>query len=145
MFEHVGQKYWRTYFDTVKRCLKPGGSALVQCITLDDHLFETLGNTTGFMEEYIFPGGMLPSKTRFRKAATGAGLVCRELYGFGQDYAETTSRWLSRFEASLDEVKALGYDERFVRMWRFYLSCCIASFRSRRTDVMQAHLTRPPV
>lgn len=141
MFEHVGKQYWPEYFRTIKQRLKPGGTAMVQTITLDDRLFVELGNTTGFIEKYIFPGGMLPSKTRFRAEADAAGLKCNELFAFGLDYARTLSEWSLRFEAHIDQVRALGYDERFIRMWRFYLSCCIASFVSKRTDVMQAELT----
>lgn len=141
MFEHVGERYWPVYFETIKKHLKRGGKALVQTITLDDYLFESLHGYSGFIEQVIFPGGMLPSKSRFHKAVVNAGLACREIYAFGQDYARTTQEWLSRFEAKKAEVKALGYGETFVRLWRFYLSCCIASFTSHRTDVMQAELT----
>jgi len=141
MFEHVGEKYWPDYFRTIKARLKPGGRALVQSITLDDYLFESLHGYSGFIEQVIFPGGMLPSKSRFHKAARQGGLECREMYAFGQDYARTLTHWLDRFEKHTWEVKALGYDEPFLRLWRFYLSSCIASFTSRRTDVMQAELT----
>lgn len=140
MFEHVGEAYWPIYFDTVKKCLKPGGKAMVQSITLDDYLFESLHDYSGFIEQVIFPGGMLPSKSRFRAAADKAGLQCREMYSFGQDYARTTRHWLSRFETHKGDIKALGYDEAFIRLWRFYLASCIASFTSHRTDVMQAEL-----
>jgi len=141
MFEHVGERYWPIYFSMIRNLLKPGGKAMVQTITLDDQLFEKLGNTTGFIEKYIFPGGMLPSKKRFRQEAEKAGLNCKEFFAFGKDYARTLNCWLERFEAKLPEVKALGYDERFIRIWKFYLSSCIASFASERTDVMQAELT----
>jgi len=140
MFEHVGEKYWPVYFDTVKNHLKPDGKAMIQTITLDDYLFESLQGKSGFMEQVIFPGGMLPSKSRFYAAAEHAGLQCREIYAFGQDYARTTSIWLSRFEEQKQTIKSMGYDETFIRLWRFYLSCCIASFTSHRTDVMQAEL-----
>jgi cyclopropane-fatty-acyl-phospholipid synthase len=141
MFEHVGHRYWPVYFRAIKRLLKPGGKAMIQTITLDDDLFEKLGSTTGFIEKYIFPGGFLPSKRRFRQAAGKAGLNLHEIYAFGGDYARTLTCWLNRFESQLKEVKALGYDETFIRMWRFYLASCIASFASRRSDVMQAEIT----
>ena len=141
MFEHVGEDYWPVYFETIKQKLKPGGTAMIQSITVDDALFESLHNVTGFIERYIFPGGMLPSKTEFKKHAKAAGLDCRELYGFGQDYATTLSHWLGRFEAHQDEVRALGYDGKFIRLWRFYLASCIACFKSRRIDVMQVEIT----
>jgi len=140
MFEHVGEHYWPDYFETVKKCLKPSGKAVVQTITLDDYLFESLHGYSGFIEQVIFPGGMLPSKSRFHKAAAKAGLECREMYAFGQDYARTTRQWLRRFEMRKREIKMLGYDDAFLRLWRFYLSCCIASFSSHRTDVMQVEL-----
>jgi cyclopropane-fatty-acyl-phospholipid synthase len=141
MFEHVGESYWPIYFRTIKERLRPGGTAMVQSITLDDVLFEELHGVSGFIEQYIFPGGMLPSKSRFKSVAAKEGLVCREMFGFGQDYARTLEHWLSRFEAHKSEVIALGYDKPFLRLWRFYLASCIASFRSKRTDVMQVEIT----
>jgi len=140
MFEHVGERHWPVYFDTVRKCLKPGGRAMIQCITLDDYLFEALHDYTGFVEQVIFPGGMLPSKSRFYAAAAKAGLACQEIFTFGQDYARTTRHWLSRFDAHKWDIKALGYDDSFLRLWLFYLASCIASFTSRRIDVMQAQL-----
>jgi len=141
MFEHVGEKFWPVYFDTIREHLKPGGNAMIQSITLDDRLFESLHNHYGFIEYYIFPGGLLPSKTRFRAAAAKAGLSCREIFSFGQDYTRTLRLWLERFESNLPRVKQQGYDEPFIRLWRFYLASCIASFVSCRTDVMQVELT----
>lgn len=141
MFEHVGERYWPIYFDTIRERLKPGGKALIQSITLDDYLFQSLHNYTGFMEQIIFPGGMLPSKSAFYNAITKAGLECREMFSFGQDYAHTIRHWLARFDAQKARIKALGHDEAFVRLWRFYLASCIASFTIHRTDVMQAELT----
>lgn len=141
MFEHVGERYWPAYFDTIRDRLKPGGKAVVQSITLDDYLFESLHDTQGFIEQVIFPGGMLPSKSRFYKAVMRAGLRCHEMFGFGQDYIRTLTAWLERFEAQKTAVKELGYDDAFIRLWRFYLASCIASFSSRRTDVMQAEIT----
>jgi len=140
MFEHVGEQYWPVYFDTIKQHLKPGGKALIQSITLDDYMFEALHGHSGFIEQVIFPGGMLPSKSRFQAAAMRAGLTCRELYSFGQDYTRTVTHWLQRFETRKAEIKNLGYDESFLRLWRFYLASCIASFTSHRTDVMQAEI-----
>lgn len=142
MFEHVGEAYWNTYFTTLKRLLRPGGKALVQTITLDDTLYETLHGYSGFIEQVIFPGGMLPSPSRFRMAAQKAGLACEETYAFGKDYARTAQLWLDRFNARKEEVQALGYDDTFQRLWRFYLSACIAVFSSGRTSVMQARLHR---
>lgn len=114
---------------------------MVQTITVDAHIFEPLQNVAGFIETYIFPGGMLPSRFRFEQAAAKQGLMCCEIFSFGEDYAITLGHWLTRFESCKDDIAKLGYDERFLRLWRFYLSCCIACFISRRTDVMQAKLT----
>jgi cyclopropane-fatty-acyl-phospholipid synthase len=141
MFEHVGRRYWPSYFRTLRKLLAPGGKAMVQSITLDDDLFESLGNTTGFIEKYIFPGGFLPSKRRFCEAVAEAGLTLHELYPFGQDYARTLACWSERFKTQLEKVKAMGYDEQFIRMWHFYLASCIAAFASSRTDVMQVEIT----
>lgn len=141
MFEHVGEQYWPVYFDTIRNHLKPGGNAMVQTITLDDDLFQSLHHVSGFIEHYIFPGGFLPSKYEFRKHAEAAGLECEELYAFGQDYAMTLKHWLNRFESQLPQIKAQGYDENFIRLWRLYLCSCIASFKTHRSDVMQAKLS----
>jgi cyclopropane-fatty-acyl-phospholipid synthase len=141
MFEHVGEKYWPVYFKAIKEHLKPGGKAMVQSITLDNEMFEKLRGVTGFIEEVIFPGGMLPSQARFCAAAKESGLQCKELFAFGKDYMRTCSEWLTRFQSKRDEVLALGYDESFIRLWKFYLSACIASFASNRSSVMQAELT----
>lgn len=143
MFEHVGEKYWGEYFATIKEHLRPGGRAMVQTITIDDNIFERSHNMSGFIETYIFPGGMLPSKTRFEQEAEKQGLICHEKFEFGQDYAITLDHWLTRFELHKDDILKLGYDDRFIRLWRFYLSSCIASFTSHRTSVMQAELTHP--
>jgi cyclopropane-fatty-acyl-phospholipid synthase len=140
MFEHVGRRYWPSYFRTLRKLLSRGGKAMVQTITLDDDLFERLGNTTGFIEKYIFPGGFLPSKRRFCEAVAQAGLTLHEVYPFGQDYVRTLACWSERFEAQSEKVKAMGYDEQFIRMWRFYLASCIAAFACDRTDVMQVEI-----
>lgn len=145
MFEHVGEEYWPLYFSTIKKHLKPTGNALIQSITLDDSAFERLKRVVGFIEYYIFPGGMLPSKSRFRAEAQKAGLTCREIYSFGGDYALTLANWLARFNARISEVKALGYDDKFIRLWRFYLASCIAAFKTQRTDVIQVELTHGSV
>jgi len=140
MFEHVGERYWPVYFETIRQRLNRGGKALVQSITLDKDVFETWHNHRGFIEEVVFPGGMLPSVPRFLTAVKQAGLECHDIFPFGQDYVRTLQHWLSRFEMHKQEVRALGYDDKFLRLWRFYLSACIASFASGRSDVMQAEL-----
>lgn len=140
MFEHVGESYWPTFFNTLKTHLKPDGKALVQSIVLDNDVFEHLGNARGFIEEYIFPGGMLPSQSRFRTCAKNEGLVCNDVYEFGQDYVITLKHWMNNFDEHIEQISALGYDKKFIRLWRLYLSSCIASFETSRSSVMQVEL-----
>ena len=141
MFEHVGDYCWASYFAAIKKHLKPGGRAVIQSTTINDALFQELHNYSGFMEQVIFPGGMLPSQPRFCEAAKKEGLQCEESFAFGADYIRTLQCWQERFHAHREDIKALGYDESFLRLWRFYLSSCIASFASGRTDVMQVLVT----
>jgi cyclopropane-fatty-acyl-phospholipid synthase len=137
MFEAVGEAYWPSYFATLKRCLRPGGRACVQTIVIDDALFERYRVGTDFIQQYIFPGGMLPSPSAFRREAQRAGLAVVNELAFGPDYARTLATWRERFHARLDAVRALGFDERFVRIWDFYLAYCEAAFARRSTDVVQ--------
>ncbi|MFN3544690.1 MAG: class I SAM-dependent methyltransferase [Thiobacillus sp.] len=140
MFEAVGEAYWPAYFATLKRSLKPGGRAVVQTILIDDALFERYRTGTDFIQQYVFPGGMLPSARRFRVEAQRAGLSITAAEHFGLDYAETLRRWRVAFHAELDAVRALGFDERFVRIWHFYLAYCEAGFRAGSIDVAQFRL-----
>jgi len=142
MFEAVGEEYWPTYFSKIHQVLSPGGRAGLQIITIRDELFEHYRTHTDFIQRYIFPGGMLPSETRLRAETMRAGLEWREVSRFGQDYAETLAEWALRFEAAWDEIIKLGFDERFRRLWRFYLSYCEAGFRTERTNVIQLGLSR---
>lgn len=137
MFEAVGETYWPAYFETLARTLAPGGRAVVQTITIDDALFERYRRGTDFIQQYVFPGGMLPSITAFEAAAARAGLRVSTRLAFGQDYAHTLQLWRETFCARLAEVRALGFDERFVRTWLFYLAYCEAAFRMGNTDVVQ--------
>lgn len=140
MFEAVGEAFWPTYFDKLQSLLATRGKALIQTITIEEPYFEKYRSTGDFIREYIFPGGMLPTTERFRQEASKAGLAVADVFHFGQDYARTLREWLAAFDAKLPEVSALGYDEGFIRMWRFYLSACIASFDTKRTNVMQVEL-----
>ena len=140
MFEHVGADYWDDYFRVVKRRLKPFGRAMIQSIYVPDATFRTAGARPGFIELYIFPGGQLPSPEVFKQRAEAAGLVCKEQFAFGFDYRRTLENWRARFESKLAEVRALGHDERFIRLWRLYLNACIAAFATQRTGVMQVEL-----
>jgi cyclopropane-fatty-acyl-phospholipid synthase len=140
MFEAVGEAYWPTYMETLKRCLRPGGRAALQVITIDPSMFEDYKASPDFIQHYIFPGGMLPTVERFDEAAGAAGLKVAQRSFHAQDYARTLATWHERFNQSLDEVRALGYDERFIRMWRYYLSYCEAGFIDERINVMQIAL-----
>jgi len=140
MFEAVGERYWKEYFDTLAARLKPGGQALVQSITIDERHFERYRSTADFIQEYIFPGGMLPSVERFERGAAGAGMRCSEHYAFGPDYAETLRRWRAVFHATSAQASALGLDTHFMRIWDLYFAYCEAAFDEGRTDVVQFHL-----
>jgi len=142
MFEAVGREYWDAYFQTVQRQLKPGGKACIQAIVIRDDLFERYARSADFIQRYVFPGGMLPSTALFEQHARAAGLRVVERFAFGLDYAETLRRWRHAFLAREDEVRAQGFDERFVRLWEFYLAYCEAAFDAGNTDVIQFTLQR---
>ena len=140
MFEAVGERWWPTYFSTVARALKPGGKALIQSITIRDDLFSAYRRGTDFIQQYIFPGGMLPSRSAFRRAAERQGLQVTDEFAFGLDYARTLAEWRAAFEAHWPQIAALGFDETFRRLWRFYLCYCEAGFLAGNIDVVQFEL-----
>ena len=140
MFEAVGEQFWDAYFAAVKRNLKPGGRALVQSITIDEALFARYRVGTDFIQQYIFPGGMLPSPTEFLARAAAAGLTSAGSLRFGRDYAETLKRWRAAFMGVLPQVREQGFDQRFVRLWEFYLAYCEGAFNAGSTDVVQFEL-----
>lgn len=142
MFEAVGEAYWPRFFHKVRDVLSPGGRAGLQIITIRDELFRVYRQRSDFMRKYIFPGGMLPSEARLRQETASAGLEWESITRFGQNYARTLAEWGSQFEGAWDEIRTLGFDERFRRLWRFYLSYCEAAFRTGRTDVVQLSLGR---
>jgi cyclopropane-fatty-acyl-phospholipid synthase len=142
MFEAVGREYWDSYFDTLRRCLKPGGLACIQSITIRDDLFERYLRSTDFIQQYIFPGGLLPSVSQFEAQARRFGFTVERRLAFGLDYAETLRRWRAAFGLREQEVRRLGFDERFMRIWHFYLAYCEAAFTLRNTDVVQFTLRR---
>ena len=142
MFEAVGERWWPTYFRTVANALKPEGRAVIQSITIRDDLFATYRRGTDFIQQYIFPGGMLPSRAEFRAPAARQGLVVRDEYAFGVDYARTLALWRDAFDARWPQIAALGFDEPFRRLWRLYLSYCEAGFLAGNIDVVQFELAR---
>ena len=143
MFEAVGEEWWPTYFSKVSQCLRPGGRAALQVITIDEKAFAHYRDNPDFIQLYVFPGGMLPPAPRFHEVAAAAGLQCREQAFFGEDYAITLRRWFEEVRRSAGIIEALGYSESFLRMWRYYLAYCEIGFRSGRVDLMQTVLERP--
>ena len=143
MFEAVGREYWGGYFATLRDRLKPGGRACIQSITIRDDLFDRYVRSTDFIQQYIFPGGLLPSPSAFRAEAERAGLEVINQFHFGADYAETLRRWRAAFLDRDAQVRRLGFDTRFMRTWEFYLAYCEAAFATGNTDVVQFTLRRP--
>ncbi len=143
MVEAVGERFWPRYFRAVRDRLKPGGRAAVQSIVIAEDAFERYRRSSDFIREYIFPGGMLPSVSRFVEEARKAGLEAREPFLFGRDYAQTLRRWRTAFDAQEERIRALGFDDAFLAAWRFYFHYCEAGFDSGRVDVMQIELVRP--
>ena len=143
MFEAVGREYWPGFFATLHDKLKPGGRACIQSITIRDDLFERYVAGTDFVQQYIFPGGLLPSPSQFRAQAQAVGLEVLNELAFGADYAETLRRWRERFLAEESGVRRIGFDTRFMRIWEFYLGYCEAAFDGGNTDVIQFTLRKP--
>jgi cyclopropane-fatty-acyl-phospholipid synthase len=142
MFEAVGERYWPIYFNKIRDSLTPGGRAGLQIITIRDELFDHYRRRADFIQKYIFPGGMLPSEERLKAVTDSAGLTWAGISRFGHNYADTLAEWARRFEAGWDDIRGLGFDERFRKLWRFYLSYCEAGFRTARTDVVQLSLAK---
>jgi len=140
MFEAVGECWWPSYFATVAKALTPGGKAMVQSITIRDDLFSSYRKGTDFIQQYIFPGGMLPSRSEFRRQAERQGLVVQDEFAFGLDYARTLAAWRQAFDQNWLQIAALGFDERFRRLWHLYLSYCEAGFLAGNIDVVQFEL-----
>ena len=142
MVEAVGREYWPEYFRTVHRLLKPGGRACIQSIVIDDALWDRYINSTDFIQQYIFPGGCLPCPREFRREAVAAGFEVVDEMAFGGDYAETLRRWRDSFHGQRSQVLQLGFDERFIRIWEFYLAYCEAAFDGKNIDVVQYTLLK---
>ena len=142
MFEAVGEQYWPIYFNTLRDRLKPGGTANLQIITIADHLFENYRRNVDFVQKHIFPGGMLPSRKALSVQTQKAGLNWQESIEFGDSYSETLRRWSTVFNDRWDDIAPLGFDDRFRRLWNFYLASCAACFLARTTDVTQLTLAR---
>ena len=142
MFEAVGEKYWPVYFSTLHERLKPGKAATLQIITLHERRFEVYRKGVDFIQKYIFPGGMIPSRSALHKEVERAGLNIAGSIEFGQSYSQTLRRWHGRFNEKWDQILPMGFDARFRRMWNFYLTSCAAAFHSGNCDVTQITVTK---
>lgn len=143
MFEAVGEKYWPVYFGTVRDRLKPGRNATLQIITVGDHRWEVYKRGVDFIQKHIFPGGMLPSPGVLREQVEKAGLGVVQSVEFGPSYDRTLRRWHETFNAKWEEISAMGFDDRFRRMWNYYLTSCAAAFDKATVDVTQITVSRP--
>lgn len=143
MFEAVGEKYWPVYFQTVRDRLKPGRQATLQIITIRDERFDAYRKGVDFIQKYIFPGGMLPSPSALRQEVKNAGMNVVKSVEFGESYSQTLRRWYETFNDRWDDIQHMGFDERFRRMWNFYLTSCAAAFHSGSCDVTQITISRP--
>jgi cyclopropane-fatty-acyl-phospholipid synthase len=143
MFEAVGERYWPVYFQTLRDCLKPGRQATLQIITVGDERWQAYRRGVDFIQKYIFPGGMLPSPSVLRAEVEKAGLEVKGSIEFGESYSLTLRRWHETFTRRWPEVRRLGFDERFKRMWDFYLASCAGAFQGGNCDVTQITVKRP--
>lgn len=143
MIEAVGEEHWPTYFKQIRDRLKPGGTAIVQAITIQEESYESYRRHPDFIQHYIFPGGMLPTVTLLSEHARKAGLEFGTVRRFGQSYAETLRAWRKRFLAAWPEIEALGFDDRFRRMWLYYLTYCEVGFETGLIDVGVYRFERP--
>lgn len=142
MFEAVGEEYWPVFFKAMNAALRPGGRASMQVITINEADFESYRRNTDFIQLYIFPGGMLPTVTRFHECAAQAGFRVVDTSLHADDYATTLAHWARDFDAACDDVKALGFDERFIRMWHYYLAYCEAGFKTEKVNLARFTLEK---
>lgn len=141
MIEAVGERYWPNYFGQLKACLRDEGRAIVQAITVPDSNFDIYRRRSDYIRQYTFPGGMLLSDAVISHHARQAGLEVKNSFSFGKDYALTCRVWAERLSEQVERIKMLGYSDKFVRSWRYYLEICAASFATRGTDVVQVELS----
>ena len=142
MFEAVGEDYWPGFFTALNRALRPGGRASMQVITIDEADFDSYRRNADFIQLYIFPGGMLSTVTRFHECAAQAGFHIVDTSLHAQDYADTLVHWAKAFHAAHDEIRALGFDKRFMRMWQYYLAYCEAGFRTEKVNLARFTLEK---
>lgn len=142
MFEAVGKEYWQNYFEQLNRCLKPGGKAALQVITINDEAAENYQNSVDFIQAYIFPGGLLPSVAQLKSLAAEYGFNMPHLQEFGEDYAVTCQLWKKAFNRKSDQLLNMGYDESFQRIWNYYLDYCTVGFETGHISVHQLVLQK---
>jgi cyclopropane-fatty-acyl-phospholipid synthase len=143
MFEAVGERYWPVYFDSLRERLKPGRHATLQIITVDDGRWKVYKRGVDFIQKHIFPGGMLPAPSVLKAEIARAGLLLKGSVEFGKSYSQTLRRWHEMFNDRWEDVAKLGFDDRFRRMWNFYLTSCAGAFEGGNCDVTQITVTRP--
>ena len=143
MLEAVGREYWDSFFAACQRVLAPGGRVGLQVITMPDFRFEAYAKRCDWIQKYIFPGGLLPSLTELGRAAGRvSALTVTAVEDIGLDYARTLAQWRTAFMHRLDDVRVLGFDDRFIRMWDYYLAVCEAAFSTRTLGTMQIVMAR---
>jgi cyclopropane-fatty-acyl-phospholipid synthase len=142
MFEAVGERYWPTFFGTVRDRLHDGGRAALQIITINDKYFDHYRRKADYIQKYIFPGGMLPSITALQREVDQAGLSWQGVSGFGEHYSRTLQDWNTRFQHAWPKIAQMGFDQRFKRMWEQYLHYCAAGFAVGTIDVVHLQLAR---
>jgi cyclopropane-fatty-acyl-phospholipid synthase len=143
MFEAVGEKYWPAYFQTLRNCLRPGRNATLQIITVSDDRWDVYRRGVDFIQKYIFPGGMLPCPSVLRFQVEKADLEVVKSVEFGESYSKTLRLWCDDFNQTWEQVADLGFDDRFKRMWNFYLTSCASTFSSGNCDVTQITVSNP--
>ena len=143
MFEAVGEKYWPAYFQTIRDCLRPGRNATLQIITVSDERWDVYRRGVDFIQKYIFPGGMLPCPSVLRTEVEKAELEVVKSVQFGESYSKTLRLWYDGFNQTWEQVAELGFDDRFKRMWNFYLTSCASTFSSGNCDVTQITVSNP--
>ncbi len=141
MFEAVGMRYWPVYFKKMRQLLKPGGKLLIQTITIDDKSFKQYTRSADMIRTFIFPGGMLPSEKALQQQFKSLGLKCDNIYRFGYDYARTLRYWLNKFDENYIKIRQMGFDDGFIKLWRFYLAACSAGFMANKINVIQMEIT----
>ena len=142
MFEAIGESYWKKFFKILHSVLKPGGKMVIQSITINNRDFSSYRKCSDFIQQYIFPGGMLPSYTALVEQIRSADLEFIKSKEFGQSYSKTLRMWSQSFNKKWDKISELGFDDRFRRMWNFYLTSCASFFFSGAGDVTQVTLKK---